>query len=107
MGIARSISRKREIDARSTHPTSTSKIQHQPVALAARATDHDLGVRRLLLLGQDGVAMLGDSGNDPLLAGPADAKLAGIVDIHAGIEQNLQDALAFRDDEFLAGAREL
>src|SRR5262245_49073852 len=56
-----------------------SKIQHQPFALAAGAADHDLGVGRLLLLGQDGVAVLGLAGYDALLAGAADAELAGII----------------------------
>ena len=32
-----------------------SQIQHQPLALAAGAADHHLGVRRLLLLAEDGV----------------------------------------------------
>src|SRR6516225_16110 len=86
---------------------SQSQIEHQPLALAAGATDHDFGVRGLLLLGQDGVAVLGDARNHPLLAGTADAELAGIVDVHAGIEQHLQDALAFGNDEFLSRAREL
>src|SRR5882724_3371762 len=78
------------VSLRSTYPTNDSQIQHQPLALAARAANHDLRVRRLLLLGQDGVAVLGDPRNHPLLAGPADAELAGIVDVHAGIEQDLQ-----------------
>src|SRR5207237_623583 len=43
----------------------------------------------------------------PLLAGTADAELAGIIDVHAGIEQHLQDALAFGNDELLARARQL
>ena len=33
--------------------------------------------------------MLGDARNHPLLAGSADAELAGIVDVHAGIEPHL------------------
>src|SRR5258706_142883 len=82
------------------------QIQHQPLALAAGAADHDLGVGGLLLLGQDGVVVLVDAGNHPLLAGAADAELAGIVDVDARIEQHLQDALALGADEFLSRARE-
>ena len=70
--------------------TQPSQIQHQPVALAARAADHDLGVGGLLLLGQDGVAVLGLARDHPLLAGAADAELAGIIDVDAGIEQHLR-----------------
>src|SRR5262245_45435531 len=83
------------------------QIEHEPLALAASAADHDLGVGGLLLLGEDRVPVLGIAGDDPLLAGPADAELAGIVDIHSGIEQHLQDALALGNDELLSGARKL
>src|SRR5262249_29724685 len=84
-----------------------SQIEHQPLALAAGAADHDLGVGGLLLLGENRVAVLGNAGDDALLAGTADAELAGIVDVHSGIEQHLQDALALGNDELLSGAREL
>src|SRR5262249_58313506 len=84
-----------------------SQIEHQPLALAAGAADHDLGVGGLLLLGEDRVAVLGNAGDDALLAGAADAELAGIVDVHSGIEQHLQDALALGNDVLLSGAREL
>ena len=50
--------------------------------------------------------MLRRAGDHPLLAGAANPELAGIVDVDAGIEQHLQDALAFGDDEFLSGAGE-
>jgi hypothetical protein len=54
------------------------------------AADHDFGVGSVLLLGQDSVAVLGDAGNHPLLA-CADAELAGTIDVHTGLEQNLQE----------------
>ena len=51
--------------------------------------------------------MLGRAGNHPLLARPADAELAGIVHVHAGIEQHLEDALSLGDYEFLPRAGKL
>src|SRR5258708_5817358 len=86
---------------------ASSQIQHQPFGLAAGAADHHPLVLGLLLLGEDGVAMLRDSGNDPLLASPANAELAGIVDVDAFIEQDLQDRSALRDEEFQARALQL
>src|ERR1700736_4438873 len=88
------------------HPTD-SEIQHQSFALAAGAADHHLRVGRLLLLGEDRVAVLGRAGNHPLLARPADAELAGIVHVHAGIEQHLEDVLSLGDYEFLPRAGKL
>ena len=38
--------------------------------------------------------MLRRAGDHSLLAGPADAELAGIVDVDPGIEQDLQDGFA-------------
>jgi len=51
--------------------------------------------------------MLRDAGNDPLLAGPANAELARIVDVDACIEQDLEDGRAFRDEELPVRALEL
>src|SRR5436190_9211809 len=82
-------------------------IQHQPLALAAGAADHHPLVFGLLFLAQDRVAVLGNSGNDALLAGAANAELARIIDVDALVEQHLQDRLAFRNEEFLAGALQL
>ena len=48
-----------------------------------------------------------DAGNDAGLAGAADAELAGIVDVDAGIEQHFEHLLALGDEIFLAGARQL
>src|SRR3954453_16758306 len=83
-----------------------SEVEHQPVALAAGAADHDLGVRGLLLLGEDGVAMLRRAGDHPLLAGAANHDLAGIVVVEASIEEDLEDALSVGDDKFLSVAGE-
>src|SRR3954469_24328568 len=91
----------------STSAAADSEIEHQPVALAAGAADHDLGVRGLLLLGQNGVAVLGGARDHALLTCPTDTELARIIDVHTAIEQDLEDAFPFRDDEFLARAREL
>src|SRR5262249_3937546 len=57
------------VSLRSTHPTAHSHIQHQPVGLAAGAADHHALVLGLLLLGEDRVAVLGNAGDDALLAG--------------------------------------
>src|SRR5215467_15414114 len=83
------------------------QIQHQPLALAAGATDHHPLVLGLLFLAQDRVVVLGDAFDDALLAGAADAELAGIVDVDALIEQHLEDGAALRNEELLARAREL
>src|SRR5262249_26986959 len=40
-------------------------------------------------------------------AGPANPELAGIINVHAFIEQHLEDGTALGDEELLAGAREL
>ncbi len=50
---------------------------------------------------------IGDAGNDLGLAGAANAEFAGIVDVDAGLEQHFEDFLAFGDEIFLAGTREL
>ena len=52
-------------------------------------------------------AVFRDAGDDALLAGAADAELAGIVDVDAFIEQDFENGAAFRDEEFLARARKL
>src|SRR6516164_11324025 len=65
---------------------SPLQIKNQAFALAAGAADHDLGIRGLLLLGQNGVAMLGYARDHALLARSTDAELAGIVDVDPGIE---------------------
>src|SRR5579871_203572 len=84
-----------------------SKIQNQPLALAAGAADHHPLVLGLLLLGEDGVAVLGLARDHALLAGAADAELARIVDVDAFVEQHAEDRMARRDEEFPARARKL
>jgi hypothetical protein len=51
--------------------------------------------------------VLGNTGNDPRLAGAADAELAGIIDVDASLVQHFEDLLALGDVIFLAGTREL
>src|SRR5215467_10156786 len=85
----------------------TLHVEDEPLALAAGAADHDLVVRGLLLLAQHRVAVLGDSGNHPRHALAADAELAGIIDIDAGLVQHFQNLAALGDVIFLAGACEL
>src|SRR5215468_5510641 len=84
-----------------------SQIQHQPLGLAAGAADHHALVLGLLLLAQDRVVVLRNAFDDALLAGAADAKLAGIIDVDALFEQHVEDGTALGNEEFLARAREL
>ncbi len=51
--------------------------------------------------------MLRSAGDHALLAGAADAELAGVVEVDAGIEQHVEDGLALGNEIFDAGAREL
>ena len=85
----------------------SSQIQHQPVGLAAGAADHDAPVFGLLFFGEDGVAVLGSSGNHPLLAGAANPELAGIIDVDTLIEQDFENRPALRNEKFLVRTREL
>src|SRR5689334_2228047 len=98
-----------DVDSRDKpgYDASELQVEHQPLAFAAGTADHHLGIGGLLLLGEDRVVVLGGARNHPLLASTADAEFAGVVDVYAGIEQYLQDALARRNDEFLSGARQL
>src|SRR5262249_6609581 len=50
--------------------------------------------------------MLGNAGNHPRLASAANAELAGIVDVDAGLIEHFENFLAFGNKVFLAGARE-
>ena len=82
-------------------------IQNQPLGLAAAAADHDLVVGRLLFFAEHGIAVFRNAGDHAGHAGAADAELAGIIDIDAGVEQHFEDLLALGDVIFLARAREL
>src|SRR5580693_1751086 len=90
-----------------TTESPPSQIQHQPLAPAAGAADHHALVLGLLLLGEDGVAMLRLAREHALLAGPADAELAGIIHVDALIEQDAEYGLALRDEELPPRARKL
>ena len=59
------------------------------------------------LLGQDGIAMVGDAGDHPRLAGAAHAFLAGMRHLDAGFAHRLKDRFARRDGQLALGARQL
>src|SRR5271167_1609085 len=80
-----------------------SHIQDEALALGAAAADHDLVVRRLLFLAEHRIAVLGNTGDDARHALAADAKLARIVDVDAGLIEYFQNLLALRNVIFLAG----
>jgi hypothetical protein len=73
-------------------------------AWAARAGSPAGG---LLLLAEHRIVVLGNPGDDARDAFAADAELAGIVDVDAGLVEHFEDLFAFGDEIFLAGAREL
>src|SRR5207302_1123588 len=83
-----------------------SKINDEPLALAAGATNHDPLVFRLLFFGQDRITVFGGSRNNALLAGAANAEFAGVVDVNTLIEQHFEDRPAFRHEKFPTRARE-
>src|SRR5215510_11108397 len=83
------------------------QIQYQPLGLAAGAADHHPLILGLLFFAEDRVVVLRNPLDDALLAGTADAELAGIVDVDALIEQHFEDGASLRNEELLARAREL
>src|SRR5262249_38725067 len=76
-------------------------------AFRSRAADHHGRVLIALLFGQNRVPVVRDAGNDPRLAGAADAFLAGMRHLDAGLAHALQNGLALWDHEFALGARKL
>src|SRR5580692_6474172 len=72
-------------------------VEDQPLGLAAAAADHDLFVGGLLFLAEHRIVVHRDARNHPGLAGAADAELAGIIDVDAGVEQHFEYFLARRD----------
>ena len=81
-------------------------IQHEALALAAAAANHGLVVCRLLFLAQHRVVMDRNAGDHPSHALAANAEFTGIIDVDFGLEENLENFLAFGDEVFLAGAGE-
>src|SRR3984957_4164926 len=82
-------------------------IQDQPLGLTTAAADHDLFIGGLLFLAEHRIVMHRDAGDHLGLAGAADAELAGIIDVDAGVEQHFEHFLARRDEVFLARFGEL
>ena len=71
-----------------------SEIQEERARLRAGAADHHGLVRRLLLLAEKEIAMIGYPLDDPGLAGATDTFGAGVVHRYAGIQQCVEDRLA-------------
>src|ERR1700719_1895026 len=82
-------------------------VEDQPLGLAAAAADHDLFVGGLLFLAEHRIVMHRDAGDHFGLASAANAELAGIIDVDAGVEQHFEHFLARRDEIFLPRLGEL
>src|ERR1700676_4618384 len=93
--------------ARGVEPGGGLHIKDQPLGLAAAAADHDLFVGGLLFLAEHRIVVHRDAGDHLGLAGAADAELAGIIDVDAGVEQHFEHFFARRDEIFLTRFGEL